>query len=116
LLKSAAAAASKDENQSNSISSSADDRGAAAAAGLWRIRRSLRGRRHSLSVTQDLASLAEMIHGDSNRRRLNRVMSFLDEAGKRSAASDADEYDDDVDAQQLRQQILGSAMRRLKAA
>jgi hypothetical protein len=52
------------------------------------LRSSRGGRHHSLSVTQDLASLAEMIHGDSNRRRLNNMMSFLDEVGKRSASDE----------------------------
>ena len=78
-----------------------------------RMRRSLRGRRHSLSVTQDLASLAEMIHGDSNRRRLNNMMSFLDEIGKRSSPDYID-FDDNVEENRLnRAQVLASAFRRL---
>ena len=82
---------------------------------------SRRSRRHSLSVTQDLASLSQMVRGDSTRRRLNNVMSFLDQVGKRSPVADspvysemADLIDDDNYIRLLRDELAGAIRRRLR--
>ena len=43
-------------------------------------------KRASLSVTQDLMSIADMLHDEAYRRRLHNAQSFLDALGKRRSS------------------------------